>query len=283
MASRYIFQRQFSSACALRRPMGAVRAHATRAGSGHRDTPDAATTVKKVQSNAGNSEVMEEGADISKEAEALVFREIRLVNSRINAISKDNQMVLDELRKMRTGIKDEIEKVKDEGWQMRDDIKKVNSDVWVVKADICKALDGFVKVQDEIMVAQDKMFELQDNIRGKAGVMSEAPGDIREKRDEDPLLSSGKDQIPPHGEQKPSRPGLSEGSTSIRKQVLDLLRFVDPGSPIDGATLADVLNLVGDSENHPALRKSLDILVGRYGKDTELLQAAVDIQPYLAK
>lgn len=38
----------------------------------------------------------------------------------------------------------------------------------------------------------------------------------------------------------------------------------------------------GCSGARVALRKTLGILVGRYGKDAELLQATIDIQPYLA-
>ena len=250
MASRYIFRRQFSFRSPLRRPLGPLGTHTAKSSLGLRDYAQIS-------------------ADTSTEARSPLLQEIKLINARITTLENDSKTALDDIKNVGTAMGDGAWGVKGVRWNVTAEFEKVRDEVGKVRDQVLEAhgvatesQDGIMEAQNKILETQKKMLESRANIQGK----------------DEKLGLSDVAQILTNDTQKPS-PSGSPGDCT-QEQILDLLRLVDPNSPIiDGFTLADALDMVG--EHHVALRGFLHTLVKQYGKDAEMLKAAIDIQPDL--
>lgn len=250
MASRYIFRRQFSFGSPLRRPLGAAGTHTAKTSLGLRDYAQIS-------------------ADTPTKAGSPLLQEIKRINARITTIANDSKTALEDIKNVGDAMGNAAWGVKGVRWNVQEEFKKVRDEVGKVRDQLLEAhgvatesQDGIMEAQNMILGTQKKMLEAQANIQGRDGNLG----------------LSDEAQILANDTQKPS-PSGSPGDCT-QEQILDLLRLVDPNSPIiDGFTLADALDMVG--EHHVALRGFLNILVKQYGKDAEMLKAAIDIQPDL--
>ena len=282
MASRYIFRRQFSSSSILRLPTGSA-AHTVKSYLTLHDTPKA-DGADKAGSISNDSQIK---SNAWKEAETHSLSDVKSINVYFTAFENDTRTGLDVTGKLNVELKDgaqgtksetdvvhEVRKLQDAIYKFKDEMKdRICKETQKVGNEVLEGMTKALKVQ------QDAIEKKLNSDRGTS-YDSDSDWDRSSSYDSDSDWDRGNNESEDEDdnpvssdEQKSSLPEKPAGYT--QKQILDMLGLMNPNSSnvISGFTLANALDVV-DEDNYDEW-KFLNVLIERYGKDAELLPAAV--------